>query len=424
MIDVVEALRRIEKAAVVSQPRRVRIENAVGLQLREDVISDMDSPPWHRSMMDGFAVISNDFALAKDDKTVVTLDIVAEIAAGETTPIILKEGQCVRIMTGAPMPSGADAVIPIERVVTGSSNGHVGERVSLHDPHFRFGQHVSKKASFFQAGQMVINSGVELEPVHIGLAAEVGTSHVTVNAPPRVSIITTGNELISECQIPGKGQIRNTNEPMLSAAVARCGAEPIPMGIARDHAESLRALIAQGLAADFLLLSGGVSAGDYDLVPRALEKMGVECIFHKVCLKPGKPIWFGVFQRLSASSTLVFGLPGNPVSALICFELFVRPALGLVSGRSIDMKSGPHLTARLVGSVKGSGDRPVYHPCRLELSNGSLFVEALQWGGSADLLGLSHANGLLVIPKNGGDYREGDVVEVIPLVSRFRHESE
>ena len=424
MIDVAEALRRIEKAAVVSQPRRVRIENAVGLQLQEDVISDTDSPPWHRSMMDGFAVISNDFVLAEDDKAVVPLDVVAEIGAGETTAIILKEGQCVRIMTGAPMPSGADAVIPIERVVTGSSDGHVGERVSLHDPHFRFGQHVSKKASFFQAGQTVINSSVELEPVHIGLAAEVGASHVTVNAPPRVSIITTGNELISECQIPGKGQIRNTNEPMLSAAVARCGAEPIPMGIARDHAESLRALIAQGLAADFLLLSGGVSAGDYDLVPRVLEKMGVECIFHKVCLKPGKPIWFGVFQRLAASSTLVFGLPGNPVSALICFELFVRPALGLVTGRSIDMKSGPPLTARLVGSVKGSGDRPVYHPCRLELSDGSLFVEALQWGGSADLLGLSHANGLLVIPKNGGDYQEGDVVEVIPLVSRFRHESE
>ena len=127
MIDVVEALRRIEKAAVVSQPRRVRIENAVGLQLREDVISDTDSPPWHRSMMDGFAVISNDFALTKDDKTIVTLDVVAEIGAGETTAIILKEGQCVRIMTGAPTPSGADAVIPIERVVTGSLDGHVGE---------------------------------------------------------------------------------------------------------------------------------------------------------------------------------------------------------------------------------------------------------------------------------------------------------
>lgn len=425
MIDVIEALRRIEKAAVVNQPRRVRIENAVGLRLWEDVISDTDSPPWHRSMMDGFAVISNDFALAEDDdKTVVSLDVVAEIGAGQTTAIILKEGQCVRIMTGAPMPSGADAVIPIERVVTGSSDGHVGDRVSLHDPHFRFGQHVSQKASFFQAGQTVINSGVELEPVHIGLAAEVGASHVTVNAPPRVSIITTGNELISDCQIPKKGQIRNTNEPMLSAAVARCGAEPIPMGIARDYAESLRALMAQGLAADILLLSGGVSAGDYDLVPRTLEKMGVECIFHKVCLKPGKPIWFGVFQRPAASPTLVFGLPGNPVSALVCFELFVRPALGLVSGRSIDMKSVSHHRARLIGSIKGSGDRPVYHPCRLELSDGRLFVEALQWGGSADLLGLSHANGLLVVPKNCGDYQEGEVVEVIPLVSRFRHESE
>ena len=151
MIDVVEALRRIEKSAVVRQPRRIRIENAVGLQLQEDVISDTDSPPWNRSMMDGFAVISSDFALAEDNKQIVTLDVVAEIAAGETTAIILEKGQCVRIMTGAPIPIGADAVIPIERVVTGSSAGHAGESVSLHDPHFRSGQHVSKKASFFQA---------------------------------------------------------------------------------------------------------------------------------------------------------------------------------------------------------------------------------------------------------------------------------
>ena len=184
MIEVVEALRRVEKAAVGSQPRRVRIENAVGMQLREDVISDTESPPWHRSMMDGFAVLSSDFALAEDDKQVVTLDVVAEIGAGETTAIILKRGQCIRIMTGAPMPTGADAVIPIERVVPGSSDGLAGEHVSLHDSHFRFGQHVSKKASFFHKGQTVIHSGVELEPVHIGLAAEVGVSHVTVNAPP------------------------------------------------------------------------------------------------------------------------------------------------------------------------------------------------------------------------------------------------
>ena len=302
------------------------------------------------------------------------------------------------------------------------------ENVSLHDPHFRFWPARKQKSKFFSCkGQTVINSGVELEPVHIGLAAEVGASHVTVNAPPRVSIITTGNELISDCQIPGKGQIRNTNEPMLSAAVARCGAEPIPMGIAKDHAESLRALMAQGLAADLLLLSGGVSAGDYDLVPRTLEKMGVKCIFHKVCLKPGKPIWFGVFQRPAASPTLVFGLPGNPVSALVCFELFVRPALRVsISGHSTRYAER-FLTTRQNWLVQRGaiGDRPVYHPCRLELSDGRLLlVEALPWGGSADLLGLSRANGLLVLPKNCGDYQEGDVVEVIPLVSRFRHKSE
>ena len=424
MIDVVEALRRIEESAIVLPPRRVRIEKSVGLKLQEDVISDADSPPWHRSMMDGFAVISNDFARVVDEKTGVTLEVVGEIAAGEAKPIILKRGQCVRIMTGAPMPAGADAVIPIERVVTGSSGGHAGEQVCLHEPNFRLGQHVSKKASFFHAGQTVIKSGIELEAVHVGLAAEAGSSHVIASAPPRVSIITTGNELIADGQILGKGQIRNTNEPMLSAAVARCGAEPIPMGIAKDNAEALRALMAQGLAADILLVSGGVSAGDYDLVPKTLEKIGVECVFHKVCLKPGKPIWFGIFKRPAASPTLVFGLPGNPVSALVCFELFVRPTLKFVSGQSLEMQSGSHRTAKLVGSVKGAGDRPVYHPCNLKLFDNCLFVEALQWGGSADLLGFSRANGLLVLPKNCGDYREGDSVQVIPLDSRFYHESE
>lgn len=424
MIDVAEALRRIQRSSVIVQPRRVRIEDAVGLRLQEDVTSDTDSPPWHRSMMDGFAVISKDFVDSLDCKQAVPLQVVAEISAGEMTASVLERGQCIRIMTGAPMPTGADAVIPIERAVSGTSHAHAGEQVSLQDPHFRCGQHVSEKGSFFCAGQTVICHGVELEPVHIGLAAEVGASHVVATAPPRVSIITTGNELVPSYQAPVKGQIRNTNEPMLSAAVARCGAEPIPMGIASDHPEPLRALIAQGLAADVLLLSGGVSTGDYDLVPKTLENIGVECVFHKVCLKPGKPIWFGVLQRPAASPTLVFGLPGNPVSTLVCFELFVRPALEKISGKSLFSQDRDQQTARLTNSVQGSRDRPVYHPCQLELGDGGLLAKTLPWGGSADLLALSLANGLLVVPKECGGFVRGEMVQVIPLVSRFRDKSE
>ena len=424
MIDVAEALLRIQRAAVVVQPRRVRIEDAVGLRLQEDVISDTDSPPWHRSMMDGFAVISKDFVHSSDCKQAVTLKVVAKVGAGETTATVLKRDQCIRIMTGAPMPAGADAVIPIERAVSGTSNAQAGEQVSVQDPHFRCGQHVSEKGSFFRAGQTVIHHGVELELVHIGLAAEVGASHVVAIAPPRVSIITTGNELVTSSQVPAGGQIRNTNGPMLSAAVVSCGAEPIPMGIASDHPEPLRALIAQGLAADILLLSGGVSTGDYDLVPKTLENLGVECVFHKVCLKPGKPIWFGVLQRPAASPTLVFGLPGNPVSTLVCFELFVRPALEKISGKSLVPKDRDQQTARLTNSVQGSRDRPVYHPCQLEVGKSGLLAKTLPWGGSADLLALSLANGLLVVPKECGGFVQGEVVQVIPLVSRFRDKSE
>ena len=424
MIDVAEALRRIQMSAAAIQPRRILLEEAVGLQLQEDVTSDTDSPPWHRSMMDGFAVISKDFVDSLDYKQAVTLEVVAEIAAGEMTASILEQGQCVRIMTGAPMPTGADAVIPIERAVSGTSHAQAGEQVSLQDPHFRNGQHVSKKGSFFHAGQAVIRHGIELEPVHIGLAAEAGATHVVAIAPPRVSIITTGNELVPSSQVPAEGQIRNTNEPMLSAAVTRCGAEPIPMGIASDRPEPLRAVIAQGLAADILLLSGGVSTGDYDLVPKALKNIGVECVFHKVCLKPGKPIWFGVFHRPAASPTLVFGLPGNPVSALVCFELFVRPALEKISGKSQFLQDRDQQMARLKNSVQGSRDRPVYHPCQLELAENGLIAKTLPWGGSADLLALSLANGQLVVPKECGGFVRGEMVQVIPLVSRFRDKSE
>jgi molybdopterin molybdotransferase len=422
MIEIAEAQRLIAAAAVVLPPRRIRLEDAAGQQLQADVVADVDSPPWDRAMMDGFAVSAADFPIAPapadapDTATeIIELDVAAERAAGDAAGLNVRSGQCVRIMTGAPVPPGADAIVPIERAIDGTATAHAGNRVRLQDPRFRIGQHIARQGDSFRAGQTVLRAGVKLAAPQLGLAAEAGGHHVVVSAPPRVAIIATGSELVPAGVVPTYGQTRNSNGPMLAAAVNESGAEAIPLGIAADRPESLRAAIAQGLAADVLLLSGGVSAGDYDLVPGALAAAGVEQIFHKVRLKPGKPIWFGIFRRAAAAPTLVYGLPGNPVSSLVCFELFVRPALATLAGRPAEKGQRPALPARLLAAVKGNANRPVYHPCSVVRATEGLTAEPLPWGGSADLLGLSRANGLMLVPAGRGELAVGETVTVLPF---------
>ena len=191
------------------------------------------------------------------------------------------------------------------------------------------------------------------------------------------------------------------------------GAEPIPLGIAADRPEAIRAAVAQGLAADVLVLSGGVSAGDLDLVPEIFRQCGVEKIFHKVRLKPGKPIWFGMLRREGAAATLVFGLPGNPASSLVCFELFARPAIAILAGRPREAWHLPRRQARLTGPANAAADRPVYLPCRLADVDGGLAATPLPWSNSSDLFGLAGAAGLLALPAGGRRYEAGEEVEVV-----------
>ena len=415
MIDVAEAVRLIEQTAVPLPPRRVRLETATGGLLAADVVADIDSPPWDKAMMDGFAVSAADFAAAASTTEIVDLEVVADLAAGDAASLTVRPGSCARIMTGAPVPAGTDAVVPIERAVDGTATVHAGGRVRLCEPRFRSGQHIGRRGGSFRAGETVLVSGSRLGPAQIGLAAEAGASHVQLLAPPRVAIIATGSELVPADTVPAHGQIRNSNGPMLAAAVAAAAAEPIALGIAGDKPEPLRAAIAQGLAADVLLLSGGVSAGDYDLVPGVLAAAGVDQVFHKVRLKPGKPVWFGVLRRAQAAPTLVFGLPGNPVSTLVCFELFVRPALAIAAGLPRDRWHRARLTAALTAAAKGNPDRPVYHPCTIAGTAEAPLATPLPWGGSADLLGLSRANGLMLLPAGCGQLESGSEVEVIPL---------
>ena len=397
MIDLAEAIALVEATAAPLPPRRQRLVDAVGRRLAEPVVADVDSPPWDRAMMDGFAVRSSDIADRGDGR--LELDVVIDLAAGEVTSRVIVAGEAARIMTGAPLPAGADAVVPVESAVDGTAGTHAGGRVRLHEPRFRPGQHVGRRGCAFRAGDTVLPAGAVLTPAALGLAAEAGATHVFAAARPRVAILSTGSELIDPRATPAHGQTRNSNGPMLAAAVAELGAEPIPLGIAADRPEAIRAAVSQGLAADVLVLSGGVSAGDLDLVPAIFAACGVERVFHKVRLKPGKPVWFGRLARGGGStSALVFGLPGNPASSLVCFQLFVRPALAILAGRPAAAWHLPRERGVLVTPAKAAADRPVYLPCRLDREAATLHITPLPWTGSSDLVGLAVADGLVALP--------------------------
>lgn len=409
MIDLAAAIALIEKTAAPLPPRRMRLLDACGRRLAAPVVSDVDSPPWDRAMMDGFAVRAADVV----STGVTELDVVVDLAAGDVTTLEIMAGGCARIMTGAPIPRGADAVIPVECAIDDTRGMHAGSRVRLRDERFRPGQHIARRAAAFRAGQAVLQPGMMLGPGEIGLAAEAGATHVVAEPQVRVAILSTGSELVPCEAVPAFGQTRNSNGPMIAAAVKGLGAEPISLGIAADRQEAIRAAVAQGLAADVLVLSGGVSAGDLDLVPEVFRLCGVEKVFHKVRLKPGKPVYFGILRREQAPATLVFGLPGNPASSLVCFDLFARPAIRMLAGEPRERWHLPRGRARLTAAAKAAPDRPVYLPCRLAISAAELEATPIPWTGSSDLLGLAGANGMIALPAGGQRYEAGADVEVV-----------
>jgi molybdopterin molybdotransferase len=410
MIALVDALRLVEETATVLGPRRELLVRSWGRRLAEPVVADIDSPAWDRAMMDGFAVANADFEAVGEG--VVELTVVVDLAAGATSDMAVGAGTAARIMTGAAIPPGADAVVPIERAVDGTAAATAGSRVRLCEPTFRPGQHIARQGTAFAAGEEVLTAGSLLTAAEIGLAAEAGATHVVASPQVRVAILSTGSELVDAGAMPAHGQTRNTNGPMVAAAVSLLGAEPIPLGIAADRPEAIRAAIRQGLAADVLLLSGGVSAGDFDLVPGLLQACGVRQVFHKVQLKPGKPVWFGRLERPGGPPTLVFGLPGNPASTLVCFDLFVRPAIGILSGQPPEAWHLPRREAVLTGSCQGAAGRPVFLPARLVEGDGRLTASPQRWTGSSDLRGLAGASGLIAVPA-GGSFVAGDTLEVL-----------
>jgi molybdopterin molybdotransferase len=253
-----------------------------------------------------------------------------------------------------------------------------------------------------------------LRAIEIGLLAEVGAAEVAVTPRPRVAILPTGDELVDVRQTPSAGQVRNSNGPLLAAAVAGAGGEAWPLGLAPDERKRLSELVAQGLEADVLLLSGGVSAGVLDLVPEVLAAAGVRRVFHRVRLRPGKPLWFGVCEH-AVRRTLVFGLPGNPVSSLVGFELFVRPALEALSGCVAAKDDARNVSALLSQPYTHRGDRPTYQPAQLLHGPDGLRVTPLPWQGSADLRALVAADCLACFPAGDRAYEVGERMDVLLL---------
>jgi molybdopterin molybdotransferase len=402
LLDVREAQAIVLREARAGLAEPKPLIRALGLVVAADAVSDIDSPPHDKAMMDGYAVRCADLPSGRG-----VLAVLEEITAGRTPTRALDAGTASRIMTGAPVPEGADAVVMVERTRFLDDG-----RVEINDRPPRRGQNILLRGSEMRRGEVVLRAGTVLRPIELGVLAAAGQAEVPAFIRPSVGILSTGDELVEAGEQPGPGQIRNSNGPMLTALASRAGVVAYYMGIAYDRLDVLPELVATGLEHDVLVLSGGVSAGKLDLVPGVLRDAGVVAHFHKVAMKPGKPVFFGTRDD-RGRRTLVFGLPGNPVSSLACFELFVRPALRRLAGHPEALP--PPLSAPLAEDFAYSTDRPTYHPARLEPTAGGWQVRPVPWQGSADLLGLTRADALVVLPAGDHTHRAGQVFEVIRL---------
>lgn len=398
MLNVNEALDLIQREIKPLEVETIPLAESLGCTLAADIISGQDSPPFDKALMDGFAVRAADCTAGK-----ARLRIVEEVTAGRVPQKSVEAGQAVQIMTGAPIPVGADAVVPIEQVTLAA------ETVTINTPPAA-GASILKRGAAMRAGDRVVGSGMSIGPQQVGLLAELGCHLVAVRPRPRIAILATGDELVPADQEPGPGQIRNSNEPMLAAQIARAGAVPVPLGIARDDKEHLALGIELGLQADMLLLSGGVSAGKLDLVPSELETAGVRQAFHKVRVKPGKPLWFGT-KKTESSVTPVFGLPGNPLSSMVCFELFATVAIRQLTGQ--DVVQAPYRLPLAI-EAKPNMHRPTYQPAKTLTADGVTTVEPIDWVGSADLLSAATATGVVLLPEGDAILTAGSLVEFYP----------
>ncbi|MFN0277632.1 MAG: gephyrin-like molybdotransferase Glp [Pyrinomonadaceae bacterium] len=395
MINISKALKIIGRETKTLGPEKVELSQPVGRVLRENVIADTDLPPFDRSQMDGFALVAADTKNAP-----VTLRIVGESTAGRGWHKTMQRGEAVRIMTGAPLPKRADAVQKIEITRELDDN-----RIIINEPTEK-GRYIVYRGSEIKNRTTIFKSGEIISENMIATLAAFGYATVKIGKQPRVSILGTGSEIVEITKKPGRDQIRNSNSVMLDVLARKFGAATKIFPISKDDISNLKSQISNAAKdADILVITGGVSVGKYDLTKKVLIELGAEIFFDKVGLKPGKP---AVFARLG--KTLVFGLPGNPVSAAVTFHLFVRKAILTMQGAAAtDLKQG---FAVLAADAKAARERDTYLPSRLETNkSGQLLAHPLKWQGSSDFIGYARADSLVFVPK-GKHLAKGDVAKI------------
>jgi molybdopterin molybdotransferase len=423
MITVEEAREKIIKEVQPIGTVSAKLEEASGRILADDIVASEILPPFDNTAMDGYALRAEDVRGASPDNP-VALEVVGEVQAGGTTETNVQLGQAIRIMTGAPIPEGADSVIPQEMVETNGNQVKVLKEVKV-------GEHIRPAGEDVQPGTLLMKKGRKINPADIGVLASLGFENIKVSEQPKVAILATGDELLEIGDPLEPGKIRNSNMYALSSLFRSYGAHPINFGIAGDTKEDLEEKILpiinnQLPVTDILVTIGGVSVGDFDFVQEVLKNLGMEVLFWKVAVKPGKPILFGKINRPHRSEvatekikkTLVFGLPGNPVSTMVTSELFIKPALLKMMGRE-DWKP-----AFVKSILKGKGlkqkeGREVYVTAITEYQDGRFVSTPTSAQGSGLLTSISSANSLIKMEMDVKGFEVGDEVEVLLLNSEW-----
>ena len=377
------------------QTEIIPILESPGRVLAESIRADRDFPPFPRSTRDGYAVRSQDVAAPP-----VKLHCKGQVKAGSSFAGTVGAGDCVEIMTGAPAPEGTDAVVMVE------FTSQEGERIEIKRT-VAAGENIVARGSEARRGDLMLEPGRRIAYGETAVMASVGRSTVSVYRRPRVAIIPTGDEVVEVESAPSPFEIRNSNGYSLYAQVAVAGGVPVPLGIAPDREDRLREMIEDGLRTDLLLLSGGVSMGKYDLVEKVLAELGAEFFFDGVLIQPGRPLVFG-----RARGTFFFGLPGNPLSTMVTFELFVRSAMALLSGEH----EAPlrFLRARLVKDFRRKPGLAAFLPATLAGDTYDPVVSVVEWKGSGDIASLNRGNCYLAVPEDAAELKAGEWVSVMP----------
>ncbi|HEU4478786.1 MAG TPA: gephyrin-like molybdotransferase Glp [Pyrinomonadaceae bacterium] len=400
MIPVAEAIQIVIEQTPTLPPETVSLADASGRFLAEDVLADSDLPPFDRSQMDGYAVRAAD-----TENAPVSLRIVGESAAGNGWHQEMNSGEAVRIMTGAPLPAGADSVQQVELTQDLSPElVEIQQTVSL-------GRSIVARGSEVKRGTIVLNAGEQITPAALATLASFGYAQVKVGKRPRVAVLATGSELVAVDQLPGLDQIRDSNNYSIGSYAALAGAQLERLQLTGDDINLLKQQIAEAASrSDVVITSGGVSMGVYDFTKAALKELGCKIFFERVALRPGKPT---VFAQLP-NGTLVFGLPGNPVSVSVTFNLFARAALLRMQGAN-----DPSLheqRAILARDVKGAAERESYLPAAMRTDDqGHSLAEPLKWGGSSDFVAFTRATALIILAAGPEKHLAGTVVRVVTL---------